>query len=40
MCGCFNYCQTFKTIEIDIWIEDKNDKTAICPKCGINSALS
>jgi len=39
-CGCFYCCQTFKTKEIEEWIDDEIDKTAICPKCGIDAILS
>ncbi len=40
LCGCFYCCQTYPTNEIKEWIEDQNDNTAICPKCGIDSVLS
>ena len=40
LCGCFYCCQTFQTNEIMDWIEDKDDSTALCPKCGIDSVLS
>lgn len=42
LCGCF-YCeQTFPPTEIEEWIEESQakGKTAICPKCGIDSVLS
>ena len=39
-CGCFYCCQTFNSNEIEEWIEDKMERTAICPKCGIDSVLS
>jgi len=39
-CGCFYCLKTFKTTEITEWIDDKFDKTAICPKCGIDAILS
>lgn len=35
--GCFNCLSTFKTEEISAWTDDK--QTALCPKCGIVSAL-
>lgn len=38
-CGCF-YCLTvFETKEITFWINDKYDKTAVCPYCGIDSII-
>ena len=38
-CGCF-YCLTiFKPHEINMWINDKNGKTAVCPYCCIDSVL-
>lgn len=36
-CGCFYCKQTFSASEIDRWIDD--GKTALCPKCGIDSVL-
>lgn len=41
LCGCF-YCeQTFLPNEITEWIDEQKDgKTAICPKCGMDSVLS
>jgi hypothetical protein len=45
VCGCF-YCQsTFAPTEILEWIDDRNvgegrtGRTALCPKCGIDSVL-
>jgi hypothetical protein len=45
LCGCF-YCRTtFTPIEIVDWIDDRNvgegrtGRTALCPKCGIDSVL-
>lgn len=37
LCGCF-YCEkTFEAKEIEDWIDDQ--KTALCPKCGIDSVI-
>jgi hypothetical protein len=36
-CGCF-YCEkTFQPAEIVEWVDD--GKTAVCPKCGIDSVI-
>lgn len=38
-CGCF-YCKTiFRVNEISDWINDKNNKTAMCPYCMIDSVI-
>jgi len=38
--GCF-YCKSvFLSKEITEWIDDEKNRTAICPKCGIDSVLS
>src|SRR2546429_438449 len=45
VCGCF-YCRnTFAPTEIREWVDDQNvgegrtGRTALCPKCGIDSVL-
>jgi len=45
ICGCF-YCRnTFAPTEIRKWIDDQNvgegrtGRTALCPKCGIDSVI-
>ena len=42
ICGCF-YCKSvFNPIEINEWTdqrETKDNLTALCPKCGIDSVL-
>ena len=45
LCGCFNCLSIFKPIEITEWIEEPEDcprgpgKTALCPKCDIDTVL-
>ena len=36
-CGCFYCLEVFKSSEIDEWAD--NERTAICPKCGIDSLI-
>ncbi|PJR11509.1 cytoplasmic protein [Sinorhizobium sp. K101] len=37
LCGCFYCCSTFPPNEIDDWVDD--DRTALCPRCGIDSVI-
>lgn len=37
LCGCYHCCQTFKRDEIKNYTD--NGKTAICPKCDIDTVL-
>lgn len=45
VCGCFYCLSIFTPGEIEEWIEEPEDcprgpgKTAICPRCGIDSVL-
>jgi len=42
VCGCFYCCSTFPPAEIQDWVDaDENDigKTALCPRCGIDSVI-
>lgn len=45
ICGCFYCLSIFPPNEINEWVEEREDcprgpgKTAICPKCGIDSVL-
>ena len=45
ICGCFHCLSIFPPNEIEEWIEEREDcprgpgKTAVCPKCGIDSVL-
>jgi hypothetical protein len=40
ICGCFHCLRTFSPTEITEWIdEDSEQKTAICPHCGIDSVI-
>tara|TARA_Y100000034_G_C6899089_1_gene415206 strand:- start:779 stop:1051 length:273 start_codon:yes stop_codon:yes gene_type:complete len=36
-CGCFYCCETFPASDIDKWI--KEETTALCPKCNIDSVI-
>jgi len=36
--GCFFCCRTFSPNEVVEWAD--NDKTAICPYCGVDSVIS
>lgn len=38
-CGCFFCLKIFNPKEITDWIEDRYDKTALCPNCGIDSVI-
>lgn len=37
LCGCFYCCEIFSPKEITEWTDD--GKTAICPKCKVDSIL-
>ena len=37
-CSCYYCLGKFKGIEVDVYVDD--GKTAICPKCGIDSVLT
>ncbi len=39
ICGCFHCLKIFPPFEITDWIQDKQDKTALCPYCGIDSLI-
>ncbi len=39
LCGCFNCNETFAAGEITRWYEDRDGRTALCPRCGIDSVL-
>ena len=36
-CGCFHCEKTFQPAEIIDWVDD--GKTALCPRCGIDSVI-
>jgi hypothetical protein len=38
-CGCFYCIAIFAPSEIKDWINDEDDRTAQCPKCGIDSVI-
>jgi len=35
--GCFYCCETFPASEIEEWVDE--GKTAMCPRCGIDSVI-
>ncbi|MFO0973652.1 MAG: cytoplasmic protein [Phycisphaerae bacterium] len=44
LCGCFHCCELFPPAEIAEWINDalvdgRNGRTAVCPRCGIDSVI-
>jgi len=38
-CTCLYCGKTFIYEDINSWIDDRNDKTAICPYCNIDSVV-
>ena len=38
-CGCFFCMRIFSPKEINDWIEDDTDETALCPHCGIDAII-
>lgn len=38
-CGCFHCGEVFQAAEINEWIGDRTGRTAICPRCGVDSVL-
>ena len=39
MCGCFDCVKIFTPSEIEEYIEEEPDDTAICPYCGIDAVI-
>ena len=39
VCGCFYCGKIFNPNEIESWIKDKQDQTALCPHCQIDSVI-
>jgi len=39
ICGCFYCLKIFSPNEIETWVEDKLDGTALCPYCGIDAVI-
>ncbi len=45
LCGCFGCRRIFLSSEIEEWIDESKDcprgpgRTAVCPKCGIDTVL-
>lgn len=37
VCGCFYCLKTYPPSEISEWVDD--DKTALCPRCGIDAVI-
>jgi hypothetical protein len=44
LCGCFYCLKTYAPTEITEWIDDRirgtEGRTALCPKCGIDSVIA
>lgn len=38
-CGCFFCGEIFEKECVTEWIADQNGKTAVCPRCGVDSVL-
>ena len=38
-CGCFHCLKIFHPDDINDWVKDKDDMTALCPYCGIDSVI-
>jgi hypothetical protein len=38
--ACFCCLEHFPPSEIDEWVDDKLHRTAMCPKCGVDSVLT
>ena len=41
-CGCFYCLKIFSSLEIEEWcpeVEDGEEVTAICPRCGVDSVI-
>jgi len=42
MCGCFHCLEQFPPEDIDEWWDEEEDgegRTAVCPRCGIDSVI-
>ena len=41
VCGCFYCRQTFPPSEIEEWVDERDGvgRTALCPRCGIDSVI-
>ena len=39
LCGCFYCIDVFPPSEIEDWIDDGVDDTALCPRCGIDAVI-
>ena len=39
VCGCFYCKKIFEPNEIKNWLNDKKDKTALCPSCQIDAVI-
>lgn len=39
ICGCF-YCKaSYRSEEVTEWVKTKDEMTALCPRCGIDSVI-
>lgn len=38
-CGCFYCGKIFTPYDIEEWIDDEKDYTALCPYCGIDTVI-
>lgn len=38
--GCFQCLNVFPADAVNSWIADKPNRTAVCPRCGIDSVLA
>lgn len=39
LCGCFHCLATFDPSEVTEWLDDDGGRTALCPRCGIDSVI-
>lgn len=39
LCGCFSCLAVFPPTEIEQWIPDIHDETALCPSCGKDTVI-
>lgn len=38
-CGCFFCLSVFSPDEVEDWVDDTGGRTALCPRCGIDSVI-
>ena len=39
MCGCYYCCSIFPSSEVTDWTPDRHGRTALCPRCSIDSVI-